>query len=157
MSNQTMDEPLNPSPAHLPPVKIRATYDKNRDTLVATTAVGGTIVMAALEKDMAGGTISGAMDTFVSAMAGCVVHKIIEGMITRDQKKLTDVAVDLHGTRRPTPPTLFDTVHLTFTLTGDIDDAYAKTVISDILKNRCPLAATIGRASHLTWDCRILT
>lgn len=157
MSNQTIAEPSTQSPVHLPPVKIRATYDTNTETLVATTAVGGTIVMAATETDMAGGIISGAMDTFVSAMAGCVVHKIIDCMVTRDQKKLTNVVVDVHGVRRPTPPTLFDTVHLTFTLTGDIDDAYAEYVIRDIVKNRCPLAATIGRASYLTWDHRILS
>jgi len=84
-------------------------------------------------------------------------HKIIDCMVTRDQKNLTDVVVDVHGVRRPTPPTLFDTVHLTFTLTGDIDDAYAESVIRDIVKNRCPLAATIGRASYLTWDHRILS
>ncbi|OPX63206.1 MULTISPECIES: OsmC family protein [unclassified Methanoregula] len=143
-------------PAALPPVKIQATWDKNTDTLVARTPAGCTISMAATDRLMASGKIPGPFDLFVSALAGCTVHEILEVMIRKDHVDVKDITITVSGTRRPTPPTLFDTLHVRFSLTGTIDDEYAKTVISDIMMRRCPVAATFGRASYLTWDHEII-
>lgn len=143
-------------PVALPPMKIHATWDKKADTLVARTPAGCTISMAATDELMASGKIPGPFDLFVSALAGCTVHEIIEVMIKQDHIDVKDINITVSGTRRATPPTLFDTLHVNFTLTGDIDDDYAKTVISDIMLRRCPVAATFGRASYLTWEHRII-
>lgn len=139
-------------PVGLPQMKIHATWDKKADTLVATTSAGCKISMAATDELMASGKIPGPMQMFVSALAGCVVHEIIEVMINNDHVEVKDIAVTVNGIRRPTPPTLFDMLHVTFTLTGDIDNDYADKVIRDIMTRKCPVAATFGRASYLTWD-----
>ncbi|OPY37534.1 MAG: hypothetical protein A4E35_01450 [Methanoregula sp. PtaU1.Bin051] len=143
-------------PVALPPMKIHATWDKKAGTLVARTPAGCTISMAATDELIASGKIPGPFDLFVSALAGCVVHEIIQVMINQDQVRVKDINITVTGLRRPTPPTLFDTLHVNFSLTGDINEDYAKTVISDIMMRRCPVAATFGRASYLTWDCDII-
>lgn len=140
------------SPVGLPPMKIDATWDKKAGTLVATTPANCRITMAATEELMKSGKIPGPMETFVSALAGCVVHEIIEEMIDKDHVEVKDIHVNINGIRRSTPPTLFDTLHVTFTLTGDIDTGYAGDIIRDIMTRRCPVATTFGRASYLTWD-----
>ncbi len=143
-------------PVALPPMNIQATWDKKAGNLVATTSAGCRISMAATDELMASGKIPGAMDIFVSALAGCAVHEIIEVMINKDRIDVKDINVKVSGVRRPVPPTLFDTLHVSFTLTGDINDDYAKTVIADIMMRRCPVAATFGRASYVTWDHHII-
>ncbi len=143
-------------PARLQPMKIHAAWDRKTDTLVAKTLAGCTITMAATDELMASGKIPGPFDLFVSALAGCTVHEIIEVMIRQDYADVKDINVTVSGTRRPTPPTLFDTLHVRFSLTGDIDEDYARTVISDIMMRRCPVAATFGRASYLTWEYEII-
>lgn len=139
-------------PMELPPMKINATWDKKAGTLIATTPVGCTITMAATDELMRSGMIPGPMDMFVSALAGCLVHEIIGVMINKDHVDIKDINVSVDGIRRPSPPTLFDTLHVTFTLTGDISGDYADKVIQDIVSRRCPVAATFGRSSYLTWD-----
>jgi len=144
-------------PVGLPPMKIHAVYDTRSDTAIATTSTGARIHLAMTDELIAAGKIAGAMDTFVSALAGCAVHEILEVMVQKDKMPVKNIEVDVSGIRRPTPPTLFDTLHVTFTLTGDIDDDYAGEVIHDIMRRRCPVAATFGRASYLTWEHRIIS
>lgn len=134
------------------PMEIHATWDKKAGTLVATTPVGCKITIAATDVLMGSGKIPGPMDMFVSSLAGCVVHEIIEIMINKDLVDVKDIDVKINGVRRPTPPTLFDTLHITFTLTGKINEDYAEKVIRDIMTRKCPVAATFGRASYLTWE-----
>ncbi|WP_319580506.1 OsmC family protein [uncultured Methanospirillum sp.] len=144
-------------PVGLPPMEIHATWDKEAGTLVATTRANCNIAMAATDELMSTGKIPGPMDTFISALAGCLVHEIIDVMINTDKIDVKDINVSVHGVRRPTPPTLFDTLHVTLTLTGKIDNDYAEKVIRDIMTRKCPVAATFGRASYLTWEHIILT
>lgn len=144
-------------PAGLPPMKIRAVYDRRSDTAIATTSTGAKIHLAMTNELIAAGEIAGAMDIFISALAGCAVHEILEVMVLKDRIPVKNIEVGVSGIRRPTPPTLFDTLHVTFTLTGDIDDGYAGAVISDIMHRRCPVAATFGRASFLTWEHHIIS
>jgi uncharacterized OsmC-like protein len=47
---------------------------------------------------------------------------------------------------------LVDTLHVTMTLTGNVDNEYAGKVIRDIMTRRCPVAATFGERSYLTWE-----
>lgn len=143
-------------PAGLPPMEIRATWDKEAGTLVATTCADCKITMTATDKLMSSGKIPGPMEVFVSALAGCLVHEIIDVMINMDHIDIKDINVTVHGVRRQTPPTLFDTLHVTLTLTGNIDTEYAEKVIRDIMTRKCPVAATFGRASFLTWEHIIL-
>jgi uncharacterized OsmC-like protein len=137
-------------------MKIHATFNKKDGTLVATTAAGCRVVMAATDEALSGGKYAGGVETFVSALAGCAVHEIIEGMINRDHKDVKNINVEVSGIRRPTAPTLFDTLHVTFTLEGTLDDTYAGEVIRDIMLRRCPVAASFGRASYLTWEHHIV-
>jgi uncharacterized OsmC-like protein len=135
---------------------MHATWEKDAGTVVATTPVGGTIAMAVNDELAASGTVPGPLEVFVAGLAGCTVHEILENMVRKDHVELKDVQVTIEGVRRPTPPTLFDTVHVTFTLTGTIDDGYAGEVIREIMTRRCPVATSFGRASYLTWEHRIV-
>lgn len=145
--SHTCTPPIGP-----PSMKICATWDKEVGTLVATTSAGCKISMAATDVCMGSGKIPGPMDMFVSSLAGCVVYEIIDVMMNKDHIEVKDINVTVNGIRRPTPPTLFDTLHIIFTLTGDIDKDYAEKVILDIMTRMCPVAATFGRASYLTWE-----
>lgn len=157
MSSVKKSEPHTCAPpGGLPPMEIHATWDKEAGTLVATSRANCKITMAATDALMGSGKIPGPMETFVSTLAGCLTHEIIDVMINTDKIDVKDINVSVHGVRRPTPPTLFDTLHVTLTLTGKIDNDYAEKVIRDIMGRKCPVAATFGRASYLTWEHIIL-
>lgn len=137
-------------------MKIDATWDKEAGSLVATTPIGCKITMATTDHLLDSGKIPGPMDLFVSALAGCVVFEINEIMINKDQIDVKEINVKINGIRRPTPPTLFDTLHITITMTGKIDKDYTDRVIQEIITRNCPVAATFGRASYLTWELIII-
>ena len=145
------------TPVEPPPVKIHAAWDSKAGTLVSTTSAGCEITMTAIDKLMGSAKIPGPMDLFVSSVAGCVVHEIVNVMINTDHVDVKNINVTVNGVRRPTPSTLFDTLHITLTLTGNIDKDYAEKVIQDIMTKNCPIAVAFGRSSYLTWEQIIIS
>jgi uncharacterized OsmC-like protein len=135
-------------------MEMHVAWDRNAK-LVAKTKTGCEIPMAAGDATASSGKYPSAMEVFVAALGGCPAHEILTAM-NEKEPVVTNLEVTIRGNRRATPPTIFDTLHVTFTLTGTVDDAYARGVIHDVMTRRCPVAVSFGRASNLTWDHRIV-
>ncbi len=143
----------DPEPAE-PPLVITARWDGN-DRIIADTFFHCQLPMAA---DMAGilsGTYPSPLDLFVSALGGCPSLEILS-IVNEKKKVITSLSVKVEGVRRKTLPTIFERIHLVFTIGGEIDDAYARDVINEVMTLRCPVAVTFGMATRLTWEHRIL-
>lgn len=148
------DVPVDESLAGLPPMKMHVAWDQD-EILNAKTTHGITIRMAASDRVFTTGKAPSPLEVFVAALGGCPAQEILAVMNAK-QEVVKHLEVEITGNRRATPPTIFDTLHVTFILTGGIDDEYACGIIRDVMTRRCPVAVSFGRASYVTWDYRII-
>ena len=63
--------------------------------------------------------------------------------------------VTISGTRREKPPAVFEALHLTFILTGDLDEKAVAHAIRETMTVMCPVAVMMEKAAEVTWEQRI--
>ncbi len=92
---------------------------------------------------------------FLGALGGCTSIKIKLGL-TKKGEMCESVSVDIRGTQREDPPQVFESIHLSFTLRGDLDDRMVSETIHDVITMSCPVALMVGKAVSLSWDYQIV-
>jgi len=92
---------------------------------------------------------------FLAALGGCTSIKTKLGL-TKKGEMCESVSVDISGTQREDPPQVFESIHLSFTLRGDLDDQVVADTIHDVITMSCPVAVMVGKAVLLSWDYRIV-
>lgn len=137
-----------------PPMIITVRWD-GHERIIAETPFHCTIAMAGNRESSAAGTYPSPIDLFVSSLGGCPSHEILTMMKER-KKTLAYLGVDIEGTRRDALPTIFERIHVTFTLAGDIDDHLVREVISEVMTLRCSVAVSFAKMTDLTWEYRIV-
>jgi putative redox protein len=143
----------NPSPAR-PSMIINVQWD-GKERIIARTPFHCEVVMGGNKETVNAGKYPSPLDLFVASLGGCPSHEILTMMQER-KKTLTYLAVRVEGTRRDTLPTIFEKIHVTFTLAGDVDDRLAREVINEVMTLRCPVAVSFGKATNLTWEYHII-
>lgn len=95
------------------------------------------------------------IEYLIASLGGCTGITIITGFkekgINPDSFK-----IKVEGSRRKTPPTIFEKIHVTFTLSGDMDDQSVAEIIKDTMTLKCPIAVTLGRVGTMTWEHHIV-
>jgi uncharacterized OsmC-like protein/2-polyprenyl-3-methyl-5-hydroxy-6-metoxy-1,4-benzoquinol methylase len=145
---------MNPRSATRSPMVINVQWD-GLERIIADTPFHCRVPMAANRELMTAGTYPSPLDLFVASLGGCPSHEILSMMADR-KKTLAYLAVKVEGTRRDALPTIFEKVHVTFTLAGDIDDRLAREVIDEVMTLRCSVAVSFAKATDLTWEYRIV-
>jgi uncharacterized OsmC-like protein/ubiquinone/menaquinone biosynthesis C-methylase UbiE len=137
-----------------PPTVINVRWD-GHEQIVAETPLHCRIAMAGNREVSSAGKYPSPLDLFVSSLGGCPSHEIL-AMMKERKKTLAYLAVNIEGTRRETPPTIFEKIHVTFMLAGDIDDQLVREVIGEVMTLRCSVAASFAKMTNLTWEYRIV-
>lgn len=133
---------------------LNVQWDGN-DGLVADTPFHCTVPMTVNDETLAAGKLPSPIDLFVASLGGCPLHGILALM--QEQKiTLTRLSAKVEGTRRGTLPTTFEKIHVTFTLSGDVDDRTAGAIINEVMTLHCPVAVSFSKATRLTWSHRIV-
>ena len=145
---------MNPPSLTRPPMVINVQWD-GHERIIADTPLHCKISMAGNKEVMTAGTYPSPLDLFVASLGGCPSHEILTIMQYR-KKPLAYLAVRVEGTRRDSLPTIFEKVHVSFTLAGDIDDQLVHEVIDEVMTLRCPVAVSFAKATTLTWGYRII-
>jgi len=133
---------------------IDVTWD-GQDRIIADTPLHCIIPMAANREAQTTGKYPSPLDLFVASLGGCPSHEILT-MMEDLKRRLVYLAVTVEGTRRNSLPTIFEKIHVTFSLAGDIDDRLAHDVIDEVMTLRCPVAVSFAKATTLTWEYRIV-
>ena len=61
----------------------------------------------------------------------------------------------ISGTLREKPPAVFESLHLTFYLSGNLDEKAVAHAIRETMTVMCPVAVMMGKAAEVTWEQRI--
>lgn len=100
------------------------------------------------------GNSASPFDYLLGSLGACTGLRVLLD-ITEKGVKPDSLRVSIKGIRRENPPTIIEKMHLTYYLSGDLDEQTVKNAINEAMTRMCPVAAMIGKASELTWECQI--
>lgn len=137
-----MAEEISNNPMNL---IMNVSYE-NGTHFLADSIGGGAIAM--------GGKNPHPIEYLIAALGGCTGTTIIKGLSEKGIHP-DSFAVKIEGSRRKTPPTVFEKIHVTFTFSGNLDDRMVAETIQETMTLKCPIAVTLGRVGKVTWEHRI--
>ncbi|MDD1727991.1 MAG: OsmC family protein, partial [Methanospirillum sp.] len=76
---------------------------------------------------------------FLAALGGCTSIKTKLGLKKRGEP-CESLSVDIRAKQKENPPQIFESIHLSFTLKGNLDDRKVSETISDVITLSCPVA-----------------
>jgi putative redox protein len=91
------------------------------------------------------------MHALLAAVAGCAGIDIVEIL---KKQKLTDfkLSMEVDGERqKEVIPSLWETIHITFRIDGNIDEGKAKRAVQLSMDKYCSVAKTLEKSAKLTW------
>ncbi len=94
------------------------------------------------------------VEYLIASLGGCTGATVIKGLSEKGVKPESFV-VKVEGSRRKTLPTVFEKVHVTFMLSGDLDNRMVAEVVQETMTLKCPIAVTLGRVGDVTWEHHI--
>lgn len=103
-----------------------------------------------------GGKNPNPIEYLIAALGGCTGTTVIKGLMEKGIEP-NSFTVKVEVSRRKTPPTIFEKIHITFTLSGDMGDQSVTETIRDTMTLKCPIAVTLGRVGDVTWEHHIIT
>jgi putative redox protein len=102
-----------------------------------------------------GGDNPNPIDYLIASLGGCTGATIVKGLSEKGVKP-DSFTVKIEGSRRKTPPTVFEKIHVAFTLSGDLDDRMVAEVIRETMTLNCPIAVTLGQVGDMTWEHHLI-
>lgn len=96
------------------------------------------------------------MQLLLAALGGCSTIDIIT--ILRKQKQpLRDIRVTVDGEREPhAEPSLFQTIHVHFTLIGEVDEEKARKAIDLSMEKYCSVARILEKTAQITYSFSVV-
>lgn len=76
------------------------------------------------------------MELVLMALGSCSVFDL-STILKKQRQDIQDIQVEVEGKRRDTVPNIFTDIHLTFLLTGNIDEAKAQKAAELAVKKYC--------------------
>ncbi|MEI6680770.1 MAG: OsmC family protein [Spirochaetales bacterium] len=124
--------------------------------LEATNEEGNTFTMDA-SPDI-GGTGRGfrPMQTLLGALGGCSTIDVVT-ILKNSKQRLDDIQLFVEGHRTlGVEPSLFETIHVHFVLTGEIEDSKAEFAVKRSMEKYCSVAKTLEPTAKITfsWDVK---
>jgi putative redox protein len=90
-----------------------------------------------------GGDNPNPIDYLIASLGGCTGATIVKGLSEKGVKP-DSFTVKIEGSRRKTPPTVFEKIHVAFTLSGDLDDRMVHPGDDDAQLPDCSDTGTSG-------------
>jgi putative redox protein len=146
--NQKVVKNMNPTP-----VVMNVTYEGDLKFLAENSA--GQIIPIEPGPVLGGsGMTPNPIDYLLASLGSCAGIKVL--LVLQENRVRPDsLRVTITGTRKETPPTVFERLHLTFFITGTLDDRTVDDAIHETMTLMCPVAVMIGKAVEVTWEYRI--
>ena len=122
-----------------------------------TTDTGhGVIIDASGDDTPHGKTAPSPMQYILMGVGGCSAIDVLH-ILQRGRENVTDVVVDVEGTRADTDPKVFTDLHMIYTVTGkNISEAKVKRAVELSGEKYCSASVMIGQVANITKEIRIL-
>jgi putative redox protein len=95
------------------------------------------------------------IDYLLAALGSCTGIKVLLDLTERGARP-DSLNIAIAGKRREQPPTIFEHLHLTFSLAGNLDRTVVGDAIHETMTLTCPVAVMMGKATEVTWEYRIV-
>ena len=96
------------------------------------------------------------MQLLLSALGGCSTIDVIQ-ILKKQRQPLEDIQVRLDGERqKDATPSLFEKIHVHFTLKGDLDEKKVQRAISLSLEQYCSVAKILEKTAEITHSFEIV-
>lgn len=118
----------------------------------ATNADGNTLHMDANPSIGGSGRGFRPMETLLAGLGGCSAIDIVV-MLGKANQPLDDIQVEIDGHRQEgVEPSLFETIHVKYTLTGAFEDKAAQRAVDWSMQKYCSVAKTLEKTAQITWE-----
>ena len=113
----------------------------------------GIVVDKAVES---GGSGEGArpMELMLMSVGTCSTFDIIE-ILRKQRQNLKDIKVSVEGNRIDAIPSVFDKIHLTYYLKGDVEEKKAQRAIDLSVTKYCSASAILAKTAVITYSFEI--
>jgi putative redox protein len=120
---------------------------------IATDAAGNQLEIYLPEN--AGGAATGIrpMQVLIMGMAGCAAVDILV-ILKKQRQQVEDLRMDIQAEREPNKePSLWQTVHVVFTVIGQVEQAKAEKAVELSMLKYCSVTETLRKAgADVTWE-----
>lgn len=138
------------------PPAIHTVSWNGKSIFTARTASGLEAMMQESQNSETQRSYMSPIDLFVSSLGGCTGFTIMNTCKERGIG-ITTLSSRVESVRSADIPTVFLTVHVHFTLTGDIPEEEIHAIIEETMTLKCPVAVSFGRLTKLTWSHDIIS
>ncbi len=95
------------------------------------------------------------MQLLLAAIGGCSTIDIVS-ILKKQRQELADIQVTVDGEREPNvEPSLFQTIHVHFTLQGNLDEDKVRKAVDLSMQKYCSVAKTLEKTATITYDFSI--
>ena len=95
------------------------------------------------------------MQLLLASLGGCSTIDVIS-ILTKQKQTLEDIQVEVDGERdEEQVPAVFKTIHVTFKLTGDLDQDKVSKAVSLSMDKYCSVAKMLEKTATITYDFTI--
>ncbi len=95
------------------------------------------------------------IEYLIASLGGCTRTMVVKGLSEKGIRP-ESFTIKVEGSRRKTPPTVFEKIHIIFTLSGDLDDGMVAEIVRETMTLKCPIAVTLGRVGNVTWEHHLI-
>ena len=96
------------------------------------------------------------MQLVLSALGGCSTIDVIQ-ILKKQRQPLEDIHVRIDGDRqKDVTPSLFEKIHVHFTLKGELDEKKVQRAVSLSLEQYCSVAKILEKTAEITYSFEIM-
>jgi len=94
------------------------------------------------------------MELMLISIGTCSTFDIIE-ILRKQRQNLKDIRVSVDGNRVDTIPSVFDKIHLSYFLKGDVEEKKAQRAIDLSVQKYCSASAILAKTAEITYSFEI--
>ena len=94
------------------------------------------------------------MELMLMSIGACSTFDVI-AILKKQRQDLKDIKVSVDGNRVDDVPSVFDKIHLTYFLTGDVDESKAQRAIDLSVRKYCSASAMLAKTADITYSFEI--
>lgn len=95
------------------------------------------------------------MQSLLMALGGCSGIDVVS-ILQKQKQVLQDFRIAIDGNRQQgVEPSLFETIHMIYHLSGEIDPAKAKRAVDLSMEKYCSVAKTLEQTATITYEVRL--
>jgi len=101
------------------------------------------------------GSAAGPMQTIVMAVAGCSTIDIVM-ILEKMRQKVTDVKVEVDGTRREEIPRVYTNIHMHYKIYGEVKEKKAEQAVDLSLEKYCSVSKMLEKTATITSSFEVI-